>query len=163
LGLFGLTLERWRSFLSARWPQLRQALILAAGAIGLYAAFLRVDLDHRTKAPGFFVNAGRYIIPAYPAMACLLVLGLLSLVRERVGLNLVFLVPGETGGREPYARELVGALRADRPDLELVAFVNRETAAAGDGFWGEAVTLPVHARRRAEWALGEQVALPRAA
>jgi glycosyltransferase involved in cell wall biosynthesis len=81
----------------------------------------------------------------------------------RVGLNLVFLVPGETGGRETYARELVAALRAERPDLDLVAFVNRETAASGDAFWGEAVTLPVHARRRAEWALGEQVALPRAA
>jgi glycosyltransferase involved in cell wall biosynthesis len=81
----------------------------------------------------------------------------------RVGLNLVFLVPGETGGRETYARELVGALRAERPDLDLVAFVNRETAAAGDPFWAESVTLPVHARRRAEWALGEQLALPRAA
>jgi glycosyltransferase involved in cell wall biosynthesis len=81
----------------------------------------------------------------------------------RVGLNLVFLVPGETGGRETYARELVRALVAERPDLELTAFVNRETAAAG---WSEpvdAVTLPVRARRRVEWALGEQVALPRAA
>ena len=27
-----------------------------------------------------------------------------------VGLNLVFLVPGETGGMETYARELIAAL-----------------------------------------------------
>jgi hypothetical protein len=86
LGLLGLTLERWRTLLSPRWPQLRQALILALGAIALYAAFLRVDLDHRAKGAGFFVNGGRYILPAYPAIACLIVLGLLWLVRERARL-----------------------------------------------------------------------------
>jgi hypothetical protein len=91
LGLIGLIGERWRDFLSARWPQLRQALILALGALALYSAFLRVDLDHRAKGAGFFVNGGRYIIPAYPAMACLLVLGVLWLVRERARL-LAFLV-----------------------------------------------------------------------
>ena len=52
----------------------------------------------------------------------------------RVGLDLLFLVPGETGGRETYARELVRGLVAERPDLELTALVNRETRpATGSG------------------------------
>jgi len=79
-----------------------------------------------------------------------------------VGLNLVFLVPGETGGMEPYARDLIPALRAERPDLRLTAFVNLEAAESG-GPWGEeipAVTVPVRARRRSQWVRGEQQLLP---
>lgn len=44
----------------------------------------------------------------------------------RIGLNLLFLVPGETGGMETYARRLVPALATTAPELELVAFVGRE-------------------------------------
>jgi glycosyltransferase involved in cell wall biosynthesis len=79
-----------------------------------------------------------------------------------VGLNLVFLVPGETGGMEVYARELITALASERPDLRLTAFVNREAAAAG-GPWAQVadvVAVPVHARRRVEWVRGEQQLLP---
>jgi glycosyltransferase involved in cell wall biosynthesis len=47
---------------------------------------------------------------------------------RRVGLNLLFLVPGETGGPEVYARNLIPRLAEIRPDLELIAFVNREGA-----------------------------------
>src|SRR5215210_6431811 len=57
--------------------------------------------------------------------------------RMRVGLDLLFLLPGQTGGRETYARELIRGLAAERPDLELTSFVNRETAAAGRGFWSD--------------------------
>ncbi len=82
----------------------------------------------------------------------------------RVGLNLVFLVPGETGGMEVAARELIPALLAAAPaDMRFTAFINREAAAAGDGPWGEllpAVTVPVNARSRAQWVLGEQTLLP---
>jgi glycosyltransferase involved in cell wall biosynthesis len=76
----------------------------------------------------------------------------------RVGLNLLYLVPGETGGRETYARELVPALLEHAPDLELVAFVNRE---AGSELAIEltpavrTVVLPISARNRAQWAMGE--------
>ena len=42
----------------------------------------------------------------------------------RVALNLSFLVPGETGGMEVYARELARALAA-REDVELVLLANR--------------------------------------
>jgi glycosyltransferase involved in cell wall biosynthesis len=79
-----------------------------------------------------------------------------------VGLNLVYLVPGETGGMEVYARELIAALRAERPELRLTLFVNREAAEAA---WTDlpSVTVPVRARRRAAWVLGEQLVLPRLA
>ena len=84
-----------------------------------------------------------------------------------IGLNLMFLVPGETGGMEVYARELISALLAEAPPgTRFTAFVNREAAAAGGGPWGEllpAVTIPVNARSRAQWVLGEQALLPRLA
>jgi glycosyltransferase involved in cell wall biosynthesis len=83
----------------------------------------------------------------------------------RVGVNLCFLVPGEQGGMEIYARELVERLAA-RDDLDLVCFLSRETAEAADGPWGELVpakVAPVRARNRAEWVLGDLVHVPRMA
>ena len=80
-----------------------------------------------------------------------------------VGLNLIFLVPGETGGMEVAARELIPQLIAQAPPgMRFTAFVNREAAAEG-GPWGEllpAVTVPVRARDRKQWVLGEQALLP---
>jgi glycosyltransferase involved in cell wall biosynthesis len=76
----------------------------------------------------------------------------------RVGLDLLYLVPGETGGRETYARELIPALRACAPELELVAFVNRDAGSRFVAELGEevrAVVVPVSVRSRAQWALGE--------
>ena len=76
----------------------------------------------------------------------------------RVALNLVYLVPGETGGMEIYARELIPRL-AERVDL--VALVNRE--AAGARPWDDvpARVVPVHARNRV--AVGARRAVARAA
>ena len=82
--------------------------------------------------------------------------------RNHVGLNLVYLVPGETGGTETYARELIPALVAAAPDLRLTAFVNRETAGS-PGPWSDlipSVTVPVRARNRVDWVRGEQSLLP---
>ncbi|HEX4188700.1 MAG TPA: glycosyltransferase family 1 protein [Solirubrobacteraceae bacterium] len=80
-----------------------------------------------------------------------------------VGLNLIFLVPGETGGMEVAARELIPALLSQAPaGTRFTAFVNREAAAAG-GPWAElvpSVTVPVRARERVQWVLGEQLLLP---
>jgi len=86
----------------------------------------------------------------------------------RLGLDLLFLVPGETGGREAYSRELLHALRASRHDLHVTTFLNRETAQTGSGWWStdadRAVVLSRSwARRPAAWALGEALALGRAA
>ncbi|MGH2880974.1 MAG: glycosyltransferase family 4 protein [Solirubrobacteraceae bacterium] len=84
-----------------------------------------------------------------------------------VGLNLIFLVPGETGGMEVAARELIPALVAAAPEgMRFTAFVNREAGGAKDGPWGEllpAVTVPVNARNRLQWVRGEQLLLPRLA
>jgi glycosyltransferase involved in cell wall biosynthesis len=82
-----------------------------------------------------------------------------------VGLNLVYLVPGETGGMEVVARELIPELAA-LSGLRLTAFVNRETEIRGDGPWGNLIPMkvvPVEARKRAAWVWGEQTHLPRLA
>ncbi len=66
-----------------------------------------------------------------------------------VGLNLVFLVPGATGGMEVAVRETIPALAAAAPPgTRFTAFVSRD---AGEGPWGEieTVVVPVSPRRRA--------------
>jgi glycosyltransferase involved in cell wall biosynthesis len=85
----------------------------------------------------------------------------------RVALNLVFLVPGETGGMEVYARELLPRLAAIE-GLEPVAIVNRVAAADHDAPWSDggpvrSVTAPVDARDRRQWVWGEQRHVPRLA
>ena len=80
-----------------------------------------------------------------------------------VGLNLIYLVPGETGGPEIYARELIPALRKVAPEVRLTSFVNRE-AAAVEAPWNElteTVVLPIEATNRVNWVRGEQLMLPR--
>jgi glycosyltransferase involved in cell wall biosynthesis len=88
----------------------------------------------------------------------------LSAVRPHIGLNLIFLVPGETGGMEIAARELIPALVAAAPEgMHFTAFVNREASAAGVGDLREqlpVIAVPVRARRRVQWVLGEQTLLP---
>ena len=84
----------------------------------------------------------------------------------RIGLNLLFLVPGETGGMEVYARELIPRLVAAAPQHRFTAFVNRETKRANDGPWGELigmVTVPVDATSRIHRVRAEQLLLPIAA
>jgi glycosyltransferase involved in cell wall biosynthesis len=84
----------------------------------------------------------------------------------RIGLDLLYLVPGESGGRESYARELVPAMLERSPELELIAFVNRDGGPALGAELGpgvRTVVLPVTARSRAGWALGELALLSVAA
>jgi glycosyltransferase involved in cell wall biosynthesis len=87
----------------------------------------------------------------------------MSSTGRHIGLNLIFLVPGETGGMEVAARELIPELVARAPaGMRFTAFVNREAAAAG-GPWGTllpSVTVPVAARNRLQWVAGEQLLLP---
>lgn len=80
-----------------------------------------------------------------------------------IGLNLIYLVPDETGGPEIYARELIPALRAVAPEIRFTAFINREAAASG-GPWideVEHVLMPLRAANRLNWVRGEQLMLPR--
>lgn len=84
----------------------------------------------------------------------------------RVGWDLLFLRPGQTGGRESYARELARALRERHDGLELIGFAGRE--AASDGWWRElldhVVVLDwVHAGSSVRWAAGEAVGIAGAA
>ena len=82
-----------------------------------------------------------------------------------IALNLVFLVPGEVGGMETYARELIPRLAA-RQGLRVTCLVNRDAAETGGGPWGEVApmeVLPVSARNRLEWVRGEQQYVPRLA
>lgn len=83
----------------------------------------------------------------------------------RVALNLVYLVPGETGGMEVYARELLPHLAA-LPGLELVAIVNERAAEDRDAPWNgvvQSVLAPVDARDRKQWVWGEQFHVPKLA
>jgi glycosyltransferase involved in cell wall biosynthesis len=78
---------------------------------------------------------------------------------RRVGLNVLFLVPGETGGSEMYARHLIPALVEERSDLELVAFVNREAAELE--FPGvEVIPVGISGRGRIRRVVAEQRRLP---
>ena len=82
----------------------------------------------------------------------------------KVGLNLLHLVPGQTGGAEIYAMHLVPAL-LERDGLELVLFASREGAPAiREERWAEDVELveiPVSATSRPRRVLAEQTLLPR--
>jgi glycosyltransferase involved in cell wall biosynthesis len=88
-----------------------------------------------------------------------------GLQSAHVGLNLIYLVPGETGGMEVYARELVRAMRTLPDAPRLTAFVSSEGADAGldwlDGI--DTHDVGVKARKRTEWVRGEQQLLPRLA
>jgi len=63
---------------------------------------------------------------------------------------------------EIYARELVRRL-AQRDDLRLTAFVNRDAAGTDWGPGVQEMLVPVHASDRKQWVLGEQLLLPRLA
>jgi glycosyltransferase involved in cell wall biosynthesis len=81
----------------------------------------------------------------------------------QVGLNLIYLVPGKTGGTETYASELIRALVTTTSDFEFTAFVSREAGAARHDPWRElisSVAVPVRATSRLDWVRGEQLLLP---
>lgn len=83
----------------------------------------------------------------------------------RVALNLIYLVPGETGGMEVYARELLPRL-ARIDGIEPVAIVNRVAAEDVDAAWNgpvRSIVADVDARDRKQWIWGEQRHVPRIA
>jgi glycosyltransferase involved in cell wall biosynthesis len=72
-----------------------------------------------------------------------------------VGVNLLFLAPGEMGGLEVYSRELVAALAA-REDVQLTLFLN-ELAGSEWGELADTVTARLDPRRRVQWVAGDQL------
>ena len=79
-----------------------------------------------------------------------------------VGLNLVFLIPGETGGMETARARDDPAASPRIDDLRLTLFVNREAAGTFGGV-AEEVVVPVNATSRIQWVRGEQQHMPRLA
>lgn len=82
---------------------------------------------------------------------------------KRIGLNLLFLIPGVVGGTETYAAGLLQGLAMVAPDDEFVVFVNREAAEwplpVGVNF--TRVVCPVTGSNRLQRYTFEQVELPR--
>jgi glycosyltransferase involved in cell wall biosynthesis len=79
---------------------------------------------------------------------------------HRVGVNLLYLIPGEVGGSEVYARELLSALHALEPALELVVYCAPEATVA---FEADGITVrpaPGRSRNKPLRAGLEQTWLP---
>lgn len=86
----------------------------------------------------------------------------------RVGVNTLFLIPGEVGGSETYLRDILRHAVPRSPDLEWVLFTNDENHALFQNELGGFPGLRLHplrfrARSRAARILREQTQLPLAA
>jgi glycosyltransferase involved in cell wall biosynthesis len=81
----------------------------------------------------------------------------------RIGLNLLYLLPGVVGGTETYARGLLGGLSRQKQSIDFVVFINEETSAwpflSSIGF--ELIICPIKAIRRPNRYFFEQLSLPR--
>jgi glycosyltransferase involved in cell wall biosynthesis len=84
----------------------------------------------------------------------------------RIGLNLLYLAPGATGGTEVYARALAPHLPAAWPEAEWTVFAGRELAGElREQPWMDrmrVVALPVSSRTRVRRTAAEQTLLPAA-
>jgi hypothetical protein len=85
VGMLGLVAVVWnqrKRLLDREHPLLRQIVVMVAAVLVVYLSFLLVDLQRRANGQGFYVNGGRYLLPAYAAAVCLFALGLRELVRR---------------------------------------------------------------------------------
>ena len=80
----------------------------------------------------------------------------------RIGLNLLYLLPGQVGGTETYAVELMRALDSNSLDDEFIVFVNAESAALSVPVSHKfrRVICPIRATSRVNRYLYEQFFLP---
>ena len=83
----------------------------------------------------------------------------------RIGVNTLFLIPGEVGGSETYLRSTLKAMAAGFTDLELALFTNRENDALLRSELGgfpqvRFILLPFRADNRYTRILREQLELP---
>lgn len=79
----------------------------------------------------------------------------------RIGLNLLYMVPGVMGGTETYARGLLAGLKQLRPSYEFVLFLNRESSEFALDEWSgfQRVVCPVNAINRKDRYVFEHVLL----
>ena len=61
---------------------MRQLLVLVAAALAFYLPFLVVDLARRADGLPFYVNGGRYLLPAYAAVVVAFLAGICELMRR---------------------------------------------------------------------------------
>jgi glycosyltransferase involved in cell wall biosynthesis len=83
----------------------------------------------------------------------------------RIGVNALFLIPGEVGGSETYVMETLSAMAAERSDVELVIFTNREAESAFRARFStfssvRVEPLALRATNRYARILAEQTVLP---
>ena len=90
-----------------------------------------------------------------------------GIIGRRVGLNLLYLIPGAVGGTETYARQLVRALAQRCPQTLFLAFCGREAAPSlrAEGWPANVriVELPVRCAVKPARILAELTLLPAAA
>lgn len=87
VGVLGLVVGAWRyrrALLAVREPLLRQMILMVLAILILYFPPLAADVLRRLNGAGFILVAGRFLLPAYPAAAALLVVGLQQLFRRRL-------------------------------------------------------------------------------
>jgi hypothetical protein len=83
VGLVAMFWRRRRTLLAGTDPLARQAILMIAAILVLYFPPLATDVLRRLNGEGFILVAGRFLLPAYPAAAVLLLAGLRELVPRR--------------------------------------------------------------------------------
>jgi len=80
----------------------------------------------------------------------------------KIGINILYLIPGKVGGTETYARELLSALTKEiKSGDELVIFCGRETTKTLSSLSkATIVTLPIYSANRPARIVAEQTILP---
>ena len=83
-GLIVLVIRNRRRPLAADRPLLRQVVLMVLSALALFLPILALDLQHFVDGLGFSLSGGRYLLPAYPAVAVLMILGVRQLTPARL-------------------------------------------------------------------------------
>jgi hypothetical protein len=86
LAMVGLARLGWRGrrrLFDADRPLLRQVVVLTAAALSFYIPVMAVDLMRRADGLPFFLQGGRYLLPAFAGVAVLFVVGIRALTPRR--------------------------------------------------------------------------------
>jgi glycosyltransferase involved in cell wall biosynthesis len=78
----------------------------------------------------------------------------------RLGVNLLFLVPGEVGGSETHARQALEALREVAPETDVILYTAPEARESFEGGGWRVVTSPVGSRSKPKRIAAEMTWLP---
>ena len=87
IGAVGLAYLGWvrrRTLLLAEQPLLRQLVVLFAAVMAFYLPFMVVDVLRRADGLPYYVDGGRYLLPAYGAVVVLFIAGIREVVRREL-------------------------------------------------------------------------------